>query len=240
MDDSDEEVEYEPEKFTIGKFEFEITTISYLPITKLMGLQQSKSEISGQKLWCGSISVMEYLLDNPNLIHDSCIIELGAGTGVLGMLCKLLGARTVYLTDHDEKSLTHMQADIQRNNVDAQIVCLDWFNPDLSFLENLTMTSDSARNIRIVAGDVLYKQALVMPFLSLVRTLLVDEAAFLLLCHVPRAGVEHVQVLEACTAVGLHVDVIPTAQWRKGASVQYCPPEDVERAQLYCIRCMSR
>lgn len=234
MDESDEEVEYEPEKFHIGNFEFEITTISYLPITKLMGLQQSQSEISGQKLWCGSISVMEYLLENSHLIQESCVVELGAGTGVLGMLCKLLGAQTVYLTDHDEKSLNHMLSDIQRNKVDANVIRLDWFNPDVKLLDDIT-SSCTVRELRLVAGDVLYKSALVMPFLALVHRLLAVESSSLLLCHVPRAGVDHAHVLQACASVGLIVDVIPPESWRRGACLEYCPHEDVERAQLYHI-----
>eukprot|EP01041_Mallomonas_annulata_P003870 gene3870-7720_t len=230
--DSDDNVEYEKEEFIIRDFTFQVTTVSFLPITKLMALQQSQSEISGQKLWCGSISVIEYLLDNPNIVLGKSVIELGAGTGVLGMLCRKIGAKIVYLTDHDERSLDHMKQDIQDNNIDAEIIRLDWFNPNMSFID-LSISSPDIENVRIVAGDVLYKSALVIPFLTLVKQLLVHKNSFLLLCHVPRAGVEHAHVVQACGDLGLDIITIATDEWRKGACLQHCPPEDYNRAQLY-------
>mmetsp|Transcript_37480 Transcript_37480/g.38165 ORF Transcript_37480/g.38165 Transcript_37480/m.38165 type:complete len:236 (+) Transcript_37480:49-756(+) len=233
MADSDDEIEYEQEKFSIGGFTFEVTTVSYLPISKLMGLQEMSSEISGQKLWCGSIALMEYILSNPNLITGKQIIELGAGTGVLGMLTKVIGAQSVYMTDYDERSLQHMQNDIQHNMIEANIINLNWYHPELSFmdLENPSLMSD----IRVVAGDVLYKMALVEPFFKVVKSFLSSKEAFLLLCHVPRAGVEHRHVLEAILSAELQVEIIPTEEWLKGACLEYCPRDDNQRAQVYRI-----
>jgi predicted nicotinamide N-methyase len=176
---------------------------------------------------------MEYLLDHPDLVKDKYIIELGAGTGVLGMLCKCLGADNVQLTDHDERSLTHMRRDIQDNNITASVTKLDWFNPDLSFLEN---TKADISNIRIVAGDVLYKECLIIPFLSLTKQLLLHKSSFLLLCHIPRAGVEQQQVQDACKSFGLEVEIIHEDLWKKGACIEYSPSDDYNRATLYCIR----
>mmetsp|Transcript_37479 Transcript_37479/g.38164 ORF Transcript_37479/g.38164 Transcript_37479/m.38164 type:complete len:216 (+) Transcript_37479:49-696(+) len=213
MADSDDEIEYEQEKFSIGGFTFEVTTVSYLPISKLMGLQEMSSEISGQKLWCGSIALMEYILSNPNLITGKQIIELGA--------------------DYDERSLQHMQNDIQHNMIEANIINLNWYHPELSFmdLENPSLMSD----IRVVAGDVLYKMALVEPFFKVVKSFLSSKEAFLLLCHVPRAGVEHRHVLEAILSAELQVEIIPTEEWLKGACLEYCPRDDNQRAQVYRI-----
>ena len=56
---------------------FELTTVSYMPIERLLDLQSKAQEISGQKLWCGSLCVMEYLIGHPEYVKDFPILELG-------------------------------------------------------------------------------------------------------------------------------------------------------------------
>ena len=75
--DSEDEVEYETEKFYIADHVFELTTVSYMPIERLLDLQSKAQEISGQKLWCGSLCVMEYLIEHPEYIKGFPILELG-------------------------------------------------------------------------------------------------------------------------------------------------------------------
>lgn len=41
---------------------------------------------SGQKIWCGSLGVCEYLMDHSELVLNKIVIELGAGTGLLGTI----------------------------------------------------------------------------------------------------------------------------------------------------------
>ena len=85
MSSSEEEVEYEEEVFNIREHRFILTTVSFMPLAKLMQLRENQVEISGQKLWCGSLVVLEYLLDHPDFITKCNVIELGAGTGCIGM-----------------------------------------------------------------------------------------------------------------------------------------------------------
>lgn len=68
MSDDDAEVEYEVESFAIQSHTFHITTVSFMPIERLLDLQSQAQEISGQKLWCGSLCVMEYLLGSPEFV----------------------------------------------------------------------------------------------------------------------------------------------------------------------------
>lgn len=94
FDDDEAEVEYEVESFIIHSHEFHLTTISYMPIERLVDLQAQSKEISGQKLWCRSLCLMEYLTDFPHTVSGKNVLELGAGTGVVGMLCDKLGSRS--------------------------------------------------------------------------------------------------------------------------------------------------
>ena len=233
MSDSEDEVEYEPELFKIREYLLQITTISHMPIQILMKNAGNGIEISGQKLWCGSLGAIEYLLDNNDFCKDKIVIELGAGTGVMGMLCKQMGAKRVLLTDYDEKSIKHMNNDCKLNEIDAEVKVCDWFNFDINELD---LDQSNINNIRIVAGDVLYKNIVLEPFWNTVKILFsLSNEIQMLLCHVPRAGVEHDQVINAAITNGLSIIEIDPSLWRKGCCTEYSPHDDNERAKLYLI-----
>ena len=231
MSDSEPETDYELESFTIGGHELQITTIAYLPIELLMKNREKQTEISGQKLWCGSLGVIQHLLNNPTLVPGKIVVELGAGTGVLGMLCTKQGAASVVLTDHDIISINHMVADCNRNQINASVKRLDWYNPNIS---DLGIEEAASAGLVIVAGDVLYKQALLEPFFNTVILLLKQYTdSKLILCHIPRAGVQYEQVLAQADKVGLEAEELPADSWNTGDCFQYCDPDDLVRARLY-------
>jgi hypothetical protein len=243
--DSEDEVEYENELFNLRGIEFNVTTVAYMPISKLMKLQENASEISGQKLWCGSLVVIEYLLDHPEFIMNCNVLELGSGTGVVGMLCQKLGGHHVILSDYDLKSIEHMTADIVKNNVQCEILNLDWFSFDINQLSSEFLSS--SHPLRLVAGDVLYKHALIQPFFTVIQQLLSPSRSSsppstspaMLLCHVPRAGVEQNDIVTAAQQFGLSITSIPSDLWKKGVCVEYSTADDYDRAQLYLIESLS-
>lgn len=61
MSVSDEdEVEYEVEEVALSPdITLLVTTVAYMPITTLLRNQGRGVEISGQKVWCGSLGVVE-------------------------------------------------------------------------------------------------------------------------------------------------------------------------------------
>ena len=255
LDDRDDGVEYEPEDFRLGSFSFSVTTIAFMPIETLMANQGKTVEISGQKLWCGSLAVAEYLLGSGGsggsgggrLEAGVTVVELGAGTGVLGMLCKRLGAGRVLLTDNDARSLRHMRQDCARNNVEAEVVALDWFSPNVGALlpppPGTAAAGTTVPPLLVVAGDVLYKQCLLEPFMATARAILAAQVegaeAQMLLCHVPRAGVQHEDVQAAACAAGLATAAVERQLWLRGSCLEYCPAEDTDRAVVYRVTLAS-
>ncbi len=240
MSDSEEEVEYEPETFQLKEYTITITTVAYLPITMLMKNRTQEKEISGQKLWCGSLCVSNYLFQHSSYVVNKAVIELGAGTGVVSILSSKLGAAHVIATDHDKLSLDHMVDDFARNNVEIDVERLDWFAPDVSTIHS-KLSSVGTANVLLLAGDVLYKAILLDPFFTTVHMLLQGkENAELLLCHIPRAGVTQEQVQEAAKSKKLSVEILPRSEWEEGEIYEYCPKEDLDRSQIYIIRCDNK
>jgi hypothetical protein len=235
MSDSEPETEYELEAFTIGGHHYQITTIAYLPIELLMANRAKQTEISGQKLWCGSLGLIQHILNNPSLVDGKVVVELGAGTGVLGMVCARQGAKTVFLTDHDQISLNHMIADCSRNHIDAVVKRLDWYRPTFDDWDLDSAVATSA-GLVIVAGDVVYKDALLDPFFSTASLLLQKFAGVkLYLCHIPRAGVDYAAVLAKAESFGLVHDEVAAGLWNTGECFQYCDPDDLVRARMFCF-----
>ena len=231
MSDDEGDVEFEKEEFYIRGIKLNITTISFLPIHKLMQLNQTSTEISGQKLWCGSLVLCEYILDHAaDVVKDKIVIELGAGTGVAGMICYQQGASKVYLSDYDAKSLEHMRVDCEDNGIAADIVSFDYYNPIYETFESTANTSYT-----VIAGDVIYKTALIVPFFNSIKQFVTRFRARVLLCHIPRAGVNHEHITAEITRQSLRYEVVDGREWCKGVVLQYSPREDYERAQLYII-----
>jgi hypothetical protein len=166
---------------------------------------------------------------------------------VVGMLCKKLGGHHVILSDYDLRSLEHMTTDIEKNNVHCEILNLDWFSFNLNQLSPEFL--NSSHPLRLVAGDVLYKHALIQPFFTMIQQLLSSSSSFassssssspsMLLCHVPRAGVEQNDIRNAAQQYGLSITTIPSDLWKKGVCVEYSIADDYERAQLYLIESPS-
>lgn len=144
-------------------------------------------------------------------------------------LSSRLGARNVYLTDHDTKSLDHMRADCTTNGIAAHVERLDWFDPDLSLLQSVV-------DLRVIAGDVLYKDTLLAPFMRTTSALLKQRGARMLLCHVPRAGVTHELVLEAASRVGVLAERVAREAWTGESLALHCSEEEIASAQLYQLR----
>mgnify|MGYP001165317943 CR=1 FL=1 len=243
MSELQDEIEYELEKFNIGPYTFEVTTIGFIPLEVLSALSErqdgASKEVSGQKLWCGSLGVIEYLLDQSDFVRGKTVLELGAGTGVLGMLCEKLGASTVVVTDNDKRSLVHMESDVPHNKCHASVRALDWFEGlDVYAMRDMLGASveETPDSLRIVAGDVLYKRELLEPFMNVAKKLLHFSAkSKMILCHVPRAGIEQQDIMDLAQQNDISITEIDEKLWRKGACTQHSPRDDYDRAMAYIM-----
>jgi predicted nicotinamide N-methyase len=84
------------------------------------------SDNLGLKTWGSSLILSRRLLKNPGYIQGQ-VLELGSGTGLVGMVCAILGFKT-YLTDLPE-IVPNLRENINLNAIDCVAHELDWCDP---------------------------------------------------------------------------------------------------------------
>ena len=108
--------------------EFEIFTYDYsqqLPdtVVQLRGHAEINNS-TGLSMWLGSEILCRYILNNPTLIQNQAVVELGSGLGLCGIICYYLGAKRVLLTDGDTSVLSNLRYNV-RKNVPRNVSCDD-------------------------------------------------------------------------------------------------------------------
>ncbi|KAI0972965.1 S-adenosyl-L-methionine-dependent methyltransferase [Xylaria arbuscula] len=81
----------------------------------------SGSRTTGHRTWEAALHLGSYLLTSSghDLIRGKSVLELGAGTGFLAILCaKHLGARHVTTTDGDENVVDYLKENIALNDIE--------------------------------------------------------------------------------------------------------------------------
>lgn len=117
---------------------------------------------TGCAIWDAAVLLARYLDRHPSLVAGKHVVELGAGLGLCGIVCSLLGAEHVHLTDLDYILDTAI-SNAKQNRVGARTTTcpLDWFEPEKA---DLPWSSIGL----LIASDTIWLDQLVEPF---VRTL---------------------------------------------------------------------
>lgn len=113
---------------------------------------------TGSAIWDAAVLLARYLDRHPSLVAGNHVVELGSGLGLCGVVCSLLGAEHVYLTDLDYILDTAI-SNAKKNRVAARttICSLDWFEPEKADLP--------WRSIGLlIASDTIWLDQLVEPF----------------------------------------------------------------------------
>ncbi|KAI0257246.1 hypothetical protein BJV78DRAFT_1272308 [Lactifluus subvellereus] len=140
-----------------------------------------ESGTTGLRTWRASFVLAQYLIRNPTLLVNKSVLELGSGTGFLGLIAADIQVSSGRMTERDALYLTDVNGDVLRRchentqlscNVSRQhghltIKSLDWFD---------AVAEDHAPNIRsfldgikpdlVLGADILYHPDMISPFLS--------------------------------------------------------------------------
>eukprot|EP01012_Entosiphon_sulcatum_P011200 TRINITY_DN1672_c1_g1_i1.p1 TRINITY_DN1672_c1_g1~~TRINITY_DN1672_c1_g1_i1.p1 ORF type:complete len:245 (-),score=22.60 TRINITY_DN1672_c1_g1_i1:42-740(-) len=165
---------------------FSILCYHSLPLDEAVSLLTG-ADYTGQLLWAGGRELCNYLCKTPGLVRDRTVIELGSGTGLVGLVCATLGASYVSCTDGADIAIELLQRNFERNscsrsNTNISAVKWVWDEP----MPNSLTPADI-----VLAADVLYSQDSVGPLLRTACKALHHTDSTFLLYHMPR-GWDHI------------------------------------------------
>lgn len=124
---------FRKQKHTIEKNYKETENSKTYRIHALIGsspLDTCRLEQVGLEVWSGAYLMAEFLVGKKGLVKGKNVLELGAGTGLVGLICHDLGARRVVLTDCCQQVLANAKRNIDSNVQHAgdvmRVSKLDW------------------------------------------------------------------------------------------------------------------
>ncbi|XP_078663095.1 protein N-lysine methyltransferase METTL21A-like [Branchiostoma floridae x Branchiostoma belcheri] len=146
---------------------------------RIREIQVSMEEEVGYKVWHAGEAFCEYLDGGKLDLVDKTILELGAGTGIVGIVASLMGA-DVTLTDLREV-LWNLEENVRRNTEGCR------HTPkvqELTWGKGLDRFSDKSYDF-IIGTDIIYFEELHRDLIFTIKQLSRPHTR-VLLCHYPR------------------------------------------------------
>lgn len=194
-----------------------------------------EEETIGMHIWPGT-HVMAYVLlslEREGALAGRSLLDLGCGTGFLGILARSAGCSNVVLADHEECVLQAAALNIKANNVDKiHVQTMSWS------MENQADSATGERFDLLLLSEVLYvAQPLVVPWdldhadvcglVSLTKTKLAPSGvAWVTYGGREESGAQQFQA--AAQAAGLACTEVPLSQM--------VPPEELTRSGATALR----
>jgi Lysine methyltransferase len=114
-------------------------------------------------IWDGSLGLIEYVRRNIEIPKTSLVIDLGSGTGIVGIAMARLGYANVILTDLPE-ALDLMHKNVVINpGILVSVERLNWGDPLPDTIKSSILSS---REILITGADIIYRTSLFGPLLD--------------------------------------------------------------------------
>lgn len=98
--------------------------------------------------WAGGLALARYVLDNPVAVAGRRVLDLGAGSGLVGIAAAKAGARQVVAAEVDRYAVAALELNMKLNGVSISVVCVD-------LTESPPLGTDM-----ILVGDLFYAKEL--------------------------------------------------------------------------------
>ncbi|KAJ0407264.1 hypothetical protein P43SY_008039 [Pythium insidiosum] len=182
--------------------------------TVVVGEVENSGLGTGLTTWDGSVVLAKYLEhQHSSSLQGKRVLEVGAGTGVVGISAALLGAEDVILTDL-EYALTNLQRNIDLTRAAAESSAkpltgklsaqvLDWFHP----------RTDFGALDYILASDVVWVEELISPLVNTLHRLAQASSGVqtcILLSHQQRSRASDAILFRLLDAHGFLRRKVPT------------------------------
>jgi predicted nicotinamide N-methyase len=161
---------------------------------------------TGHVAWASGIALCRYLASNRDLIKNKRILDLGSGTGLVGLLCARINALHVTLTDLPEV-LDHLKENTELNSFKSSVV-------DIKALQWGTISTNSEKyhcDVVLAAGVVVHESQFV-PLCETIYNLLLQGAKYMLLSYQQRRSLVECTFFELLSSsrFGLRCDCVTT------------------------------
>lgn len=150
-----------------------------------LSLRESKSFVAegttGLCSWQASLALADFLMQHPYITKDKVILELGAGTGLCGLiLLKMCKPVHLFLTDGSSASVNLMCENIKRNFYEILDLGKNKFKVEKQMVQCLIVPWDAIENINEIKSD--------KPDIVLAADVVYDDSCFMELAH----AIDHV------------------------------------------------
>ncbi len=131
----------------------------------------------GLDIWPAAITLCRYITDNPDMVRDKRVIELGAGVGLPGLFAAKVGAAQSIISDYDAAVVAHANGQAVACGIGdvARASIVDWKAPVVDGFRG-------AFDV-VMAADVLYMSFLVPDLLRTCYACLNKPFGKVLLTH---------------------------------------------------------
>ncbi|KAL2204323.1 hypothetical protein CC79DRAFT_1336912 [Sarocladium strictum] len=124
---------------------------------------------TGLRTWEAALHLGQYLCANPSIVHGKRLLELGAGTGYVSVLCaKYLGAEHVIATDGSDDVVNNMPDNFFLNELQGsdRIVAMP-LNWGWALVGTEEDQWNGGRPLDVVLGaDITYDKSIAQPLVS--------------------------------------------------------------------------
>jgi predicted nicotinamide N-methyase len=120
--------------------------------------------------WAGGLALARYVLDNPAAVAGKRVLDLGAGSGLVGIAAAKAGAREVVAAEVDRYAVAALQLNMRLNSASISVLHSDvtesappetdlilvgdlFYAPDLSQRVTAFLDRSSSCGIRALVGD---------------------------------------------------------------------------------------
>lgn len=137
--------------------------------------------------WAGGQALARYILDHPEVVAGKCVLDIGAGSGLVGLAAMKSGAKSVLAADIDQFACAAIALNAAVNHLEVTVTQDDLIGRDV--------TCDV-----ILVGDLFYERALAERLLAWLR----QSDSFILLGdpqrnYFPKHGIKRLEIYEVQT-----------------------------------------
>ena len=101
-------------------------------------------------VWGGGLALARYLIDHPSIVAGRSALDLGAGSGLVGIAAAKAGASRILAADVDPDALVAIALNAAENEVEI-----------FAIAEDLTLAAPPPVDV-VLVGDLFYKRSLAL------------------------------------------------------------------------------